>query len=275
MCCGMTQPVGLEATRPYADAILATCTRYGHNALSHHPVSVACYHVTEAGALVQNSSQPVRNYLEESYSCHHSHVHARTHTQHRLKYVFAAIPADSRQPDAVSASSGHLCGSVAKSIHRAARPAKELASGCNAAPPAAAAVGSAHGVCAAAASSRCGDEICTRQPAECGHGGDGKPPCCEVQPPPMASRRAAAAAQARLSFLRRRCRGGQASRVTSRLLCAPGACRARETGCAVKTAICSLSGRPAGQRPEPASERRKSSTLRPASPVERPADERT
>ena len=119
----------------------------------------------------------------------------------------------------------------------------------------------------AAASSRCGDEICTRQPAECGHGCDGKPPCCEVQPAPMASRRAAAAAQARLSVPRRRCRGGQASRVTSRLLCAPGACRARETGCAVKTAICSLSGRPAGQRPEPASERRKSSALRSGPPL--------
>ena len=147
MCSSMALPVGLEATRSYADAILTTGTRYCHNTPSHHPVSVACHHVTVAGALVRNSSYPVRTYLEESYSCHDSYVHARTHTQHRLKYGFAAIPAESHQPDAASKLAAHLCGSVAKSIHRAARPAKELAGGCNAAPPAAAAVGSAHGVC--------------------------------------------------------------------------------------------------------------------------------
>ena len=86
MCCVMTQPVGLEATRSYADVIVATYTRHRHNTPSHHPVSVARCHVTVARALVQNSSDPVRTYLEASSTTHYSCVCARTRTQYRLKY---------------------------------------------------------------------------------------------------------------------------------------------------------------------------------------------
>ena len=86
MCCVMTQPVGLGATRPYADATPASCMRYGHKTPSHHRVSVARCHVTAARAVVQNSSDPVHIYLVASSASHYSCVCARTRTQYRLKY---------------------------------------------------------------------------------------------------------------------------------------------------------------------------------------------